>query len=206
MRVFSHPSLRGSPAKGGSASGGKGRSNLSWKDCFVAALLAMTFVSFCSLSYAETGEAVIRGTAESSTMSGIATVTDTGEDFIRLHILLSRAPTGKHGFHIHEFGSCEDTGQAAGGHYNPDGAPHGDVLKDGFMKAHAGDFGNIEVGPDGNADMTVTMQGLSLSGGKRSVAGRSIIIHEKEDDFGQPAGNAGGRIACGTIYITQNPA
>ena len=165
--------------------------------------LIVTIFGFylCAPAFAENGKAMIHGTAEGSPISGAATIEDTGEGFVKLHILLSGLSTGKHGFHIHEFGSCEDEGKAAGGHYNPEGVQHGDVLKDGFMKAHAGDFGNIEVGPDGNADMTVTMQGLSLSGGKRSIAGRSIIIHEKEDDFGQPTGNAGGRVGCGVIII-----
>jgi Cu-Zn family superoxide dismutase len=29
-----------------------------------------------------------------------------------------------------------------------------------------------------------------------------VILHEKEDDFGQPTGNAGGRIGCGVIHST----
>ena len=37
-------------------------------------------------------------------------------------------------------------GKAAGSHYNPMGAPHGQVLKDGMQHAHAGDLGNITAG------------------------------------------------------------
>ena len=33
------------------------------------------------------------------------------------------------------------------------------------------------------------------------MSGRAVIIHEKADDFSQPAGNAGGRIACGLIGL-----
>jgi len=29
-----------------------------------------------------------------------------------------------------------------------------------------------------------------------------VILHEKVDDFSQPVGNAGGRIACGSIVLT----
>ncbi|MBI3291414.1 MAG: superoxide dismutase family protein, partial [Elusimicrobia bacterium] len=42
----------------------------------------------------------------------------------------------------------------------------------------------------------------SLSGSKYAVGGRAVIVHEKADDFGQPVGNAGGRIGCGLIVIT----
>jgi len=31
------------------------------------------------------------------------------------------------------------------------------------------------------------------------VLGKSVIVHEKTDDFSQPTGNAGGRIGCGII-------
>ena len=36
-----------------------------------------------------------------------------------------------------------------------------------------------------------------------AVAGRAFILHEKQDDFGQPTGNAGGRIGCGKIDTTE---
>ncbi len=80
-------------------------------------------------------------------------------------------------------------------------AMHGDVLKAGVKKAHAGDMGNITAGSDGTAAVEVTIKKVSLSGGKHDVAGRALVVHEKADDFSQPAGNAGGRIACGVIVI-----
>jgi len=36
-------------------------------------------------------------------------------------------------------------------------------------------------------------------GGPYAVAGRAVIVHANPDDFSQPSGNAGGRIACGVI-------
>ena len=41
---------------------------------------------------------------------------------------------GKHGIHIHEFGDLSDGCDSAGGHYNPDGVDHGDL-----MQGHVGD-------------------------------------------------------------------
>ena len=44
------------------------------------------------------------------------------------------------------------------------------------------------------------MEGASLAeGDPSSFLGRAIIVHEKEDNGGQPVGNAGGRIGCGVI-------
>jgi Cu-Zn family superoxide dismutase len=65
-------------------------------------------------------------------------------------------------------------------------------------------MGNIEVNPKGSGKATVVLPGVSLTGtgGTPSVEGRAIILHEKADDFGQPTGNAGGRIGCGIITVT----
>ncbi len=150
---------------------------------------------------AETGVATIKGTDMNSLLKGTVTLMDTSAG-LKVAAHLTGLPPGQHGFHIHEFGSCEDMGKAAGGHYNPENAMHGMVVKDGIMKAHAGDLGNIPAGTDGTATLEAVIPDVTLSGGKASVAGRAFIVHEKVDDFSQPVGNAGSRIGCGTIVIT----
>jgi Cu-Zn family superoxide dismutase len=112
--------------------------------------------------------------------------------------------TGKLGFHIHEKGSCDDMGKAAGGHYNPAEAPHGLLAIDGEHKAHAGDLGNVEISKDGTGTLKGFLPSVSLRGGQYNVEGRAIILHEKEDNFGQPTGNAGDRIGCGIIQMTKD--
>lgn len=164
-------------------------------------VMGVLVVTGCTAASAETGTARIQATTEGSSVSGTATLADTPEG-LTVSIQVAGVAPGQHGFHIHQYGDCAEKGNAAGGHYNPEGVQHGFLPKDGFTKAHAGDFGNIDVGPDGTGSLKLTLPGLSLSGGTYSVGGRAIILHEKTDDFGQPTGNAGGRIGCGTIVLT----
>lgn len=144
--------------------------------------------------------ALIKGTGpQSASIAGTVAFKET-EAGLLVSVNLQNAPPGKHGFHIHEKGDCSDEGKAAGSHYNPHGVTHGFLPTDGLQKAHEGDMGNITVDPDGTGKLDLTLTGVHLS----DVSGLAVILHEKEDDFGQPTGNAGGRIGCGIITPTQN--
>ena len=88
--------------------------------------------------------------------------------------------------HIHESGDCSDNFDNTGMHYNPTNAEHPN---------HAGDmpplFGNQGYAFSVFYDKRFTIQ---------EIIGRSVIIHEKADDFTtQPSGNAGAKIGCGEI-------
>ena len=166
----------------------------------IVSLLAFSAVSYGQIKF-ETTEVVMKGTAADSKIAGTVKLTET-ETGLKIVADLINVPTaGDHGFHIHEVGSCEDMGKAAGGHFNPDKVEHGMLMKDGHQHAHAGDMGNITVDADGHAKLETMLPDVGLVNGKYNVAGLSIILHEKTDDFGQPTGNAGGRIACGIIEV-----
>lgn len=107
---------------------------------------------------------------------------------------------GPHGMHIHEWGDCSSP-EASGDHFNPDGVAHGPP---DAAEHHAGDFGNIEADGDGRAVFSLTMDTATFAlVGKYGVIGRALVVHEKADDFGQPTGNAGARLACGLIERTR---
>ena len=107
-----------------------------------------------------------------------------------------------HGFHIHEFGDIRSQdGKSAGGHYNPDDFPHALPPE---KKRHAGSFGNLISDSNGNVDTTFTDDTFSISGQFNPVLGRSVVVHAKRDDGGQPTGNAGARIGFGVIGISKN--
>lgn len=152
---------------------------------------------------ARTATAVIEGTEENSELFGTVHFQDTDEG-LWVEANLFGAPPGLHGIHIHEHGSCEDQGNAADGHFNPEGVKHGFLATDGFEGAHAGDFGNIEINENGEGALYLILPGLTVDQGTHAIKGRAVILHEKEDDFGQPTGNAGGRIGCGVIKASES--
>ncbi len=147
------------------------------------------------------GTATIQGTREESEITGSLKFEDSAKG-LKIFGTIDNIPSGEHGFHIHEFGDCSEEGKSAGSHFNPDKKPHGHALKDGPHKVHPGDMGNLISDEKGTANIDLFLPGVSLTGGKYAVAGRAVIVHETKDDFGQPLGNAGGRIACGTIILT----
>lgn len=152
------------------------------------------------------GTATIKGTTEGSTLIGSASFMETA-DGLQVEVSVANVTEGKHGFHIHEKGDCSDQGKAAGGHFNPANVKHGYMPQEGHEHAHAGDMGNIEVAADGTGTLSVFLSGVYLVGREPSVAGLSVVLYDKEDDFSQPTGNAGGRIGCGIIMIEdQNSA
>ena len=109
--------------------------------------------------------------------------------------------SGKHGFHIHEFGDCSASdGKSAGGHYNPTDQPHAGPDQ---AKRHMGDLGNIETDNSGKAHYQRVDSHLVLNG-PDSIIGRGVIIHGGADDLkSQPSGAAGPRVACGVIGVAQ---
>ncbi|MXV37903.1 superoxide dismutase family protein [Flavobacteriaceae bacterium Ap0902] len=137
--------------------------------------------------------------ASDSNLSGTATLTQNGEE-VTLDVNLSGLTPGPHAIHIHEKGDCSaPDASSAGGHWNPTGEEHGKFNVEGF---HMGDIGNLEADEDGNATLTFTTDKwcLDCDDESENLVGRSIIIHEGEDDFTtQPTGNAGGRIGCVVI-------
>lgn len=153
-------------------------------------------------AFAATGSAVLHSTSDPSKELGNVQLQDT-EQGLQITVMFTDAPPGPHGFHLHENGSCEDGGKAAGGHYNPDGVEHGLLPRDGYAHAHAGDFGNLPIKEDGTGTFKALIPKLTLSEGPYQAAGKAFILHEKADDFGQPTGNAGGRIGCGVVELDQ---
>lgn len=74
------------------------------------------------------------------------------------------------------------------------------------MLRHLGDLGNVIADENGEIDITIVDPLIQLQG-PTSIIGRSFVVHAKRDDLGvgneesKKTGNAGGRVACGTIKL-----
>jgi Cu-Zn family superoxide dismutase len=137
--------------------------------------------------------------ASGSQVMGTVTFTQMG-DTVQVIADVTGLTPGKHGFHIHEFGDCSAAdASSAGSHFNPMKKPHG---APDAPERHAGDMGNLEADSTGKAHLELKDNMLRLSG-ENSILGRGVIVHEKVDDWSQPVGNAGGRLACGVIGVAK---
>jgi Cu-Zn family superoxide dismutase len=135
-----------------------------------------------------------------STAQGEIYFSETG-GVVTMEAKFTGLTPGTHAIHLHEKADCSaEDGTSAGGHWNPTLEKHG---KWGDAAGyHKGDIGNLEVGEDGSAKLSMQTDEwcIGCDDEKKNIVGKSVIVHEGTDDFTtQPTGDAGGRISCGGI-------
>lgn len=126
-----------------------------------------------------------------------------GTDGLHVNVSAVGLTPGLHAVHIHMTGRCTPPDfTSAGGHWNPTGHQHG---KDNPKGMHMGDMPNMLIGSDGRGEMEYVVPGGMLRDGAMPLLdadGAAIVIHAQADDNKtDPAGNAGGRIACGVLAL-----
>lgn len=135
--------------------------------------------------------AFLRGDETHPQLTGEVLLAPYGRGTLLLARVVGLFPAGFHGFHIHAVGSCATGGDvpfsSAGGHYDLHGVLH---------PWHGGDLPPLLSAANGSALLSTYTDRFH----PQDVIGRSVVIHSGPDDFStQPAGNSGGRIACGVI-------
>ncbi|MGA3016460.1 MAG: superoxide dismutase family protein [Bryobacteraceae bacterium] len=167
---------------------------------FVVAAIAgfMGAAAVCAAEKPVTVE--LKGTNGQSV--GSATLSEgKGGSGVTIKLNVKNLTPGEHAAHFHQVAKCEGPAfTTAGGHFNPDHKQHGLQNPAG---PHAGDMPNFTVKADGTSKATLTNPLVNLGAGDHSLftnGGTALVIHAKADDMKtDPAGNAGDRIACGTI-------
>lgn len=146
---------------------------------------------------------------------GVATITEV-EGGTQVGVQVTGLPPGFHGFHVHAVGLCEPdspnptdpsmTGDflSAGGHLGAGETDHGE---------HAGDLPLLYVTDAGTGTLTAVTDALTLDQ-LTDEDGSAVMVHADRDNYanvperyvpGGPdqmtrnTGDAGGRIACGTV-------
>ena len=157
-------------------------------------------IMFCAVASFARAQEVTKASAQLESKSG-SKVTGTVSfnkvgDELQVVADIQNLTPGKHGFHIHEKGDCSAAdASSAGAHFNPTMKHHGGPAN---LDHHTGDLGNIEADASGKAHLD--WKGKMSLTGKDSIIGKSVVVHEKEDDLKtDPSGNSGARIACGVI-------
>jgi superoxide dismutase, Cu-Zn family len=131
---------------------------------------------------------------------GTAELTETPAGVL-VRLSVKGLPPGERAFHVHGVGKCEPPFTSAGPHFNPAGKKHGLMATEGH---HAGDLPNLHVPANGELVVEVLNREVTLEKGKPGSLlggqGTALVVHAGKDDYKtDPAGDAGGRIACGLI-------
>ena len=134
---------------------------------------------------------------------GNAVLTQEAEG-TRIALTVTGISIGTHAVHLHTTGRCDAPAfTSAGGHFNPAMKQHGNRNP---MGDHAGDLPNLVVGDDHRGALDFVRPGLRIVDGATPLLdadGAALMVHAGPDDFAtDPAGNAGGRIACGVVART----
>lgn len=167
-----------------------------------AAMPAMPFNALAQHAHGNLTAVAELEAKSGSAVEGKLTLHEMPGKGVHIEGRVSGLTPGKHGFHIHTNGNCDSPdGMSAGGHFAPTGGRHGAPTD---KEHHPGDLGNIVANAEGVADVDVMAHGLTITlMGKSSIGERSIVIHANEDDFSDPAGNSGARVACGYIDLVE---
>jgi Cu-Zn family superoxide dismutase len=150
----------------------------------------------------------------------VGTVTfDQEDEGTEVSVDVTGLPPGFHGFHVHAIGVCEPdsanptdpsmTGDflSAGGHIGAGESDHGE---------HPGDLPTLYVAQSGTGSLTFVLDALTFAD-LTDDDGSAVMVHEARDNYANVperyapegpdemtlnTGDAGARIACGTVEVS----
>ena len=128
---------------------------------------------------------------------------------LAVRVSLRGLQPGMHGLHLHQNGACgpadtdgdgrPEPAGAAGAHWDPMSTNDHGGPDETMGDKHMGDLGNVEVGPDGMAEVEMMVDDLAVAG-QHGVVGHAVVIHRGQDDLEtDPSGGSGDPVGCGVI-------
>ena len=140
---------------------------------------------------------------KSNTINGVVKLTEKNSKTLIEGEISGLTPNQKHGFHIHKAGDLRGEGcMGLCEHYDIGHHVHG-AGPTSKRERHTGDLGNISL----SAKKSFVRKSYYIKGPcVADLLGRSIIVHEDEDDLGQGGhddskitGHSGKRLGCAII-------
>jgi len=169
-----------------------------------AALSACAAVPTASTALAPLPGSMVHLKAPGGAEIGTATMQQVPHGVL-IEIDVRGLTSGWHGLHIHEKADCsaaDFTSAGAHVHGGPAAREHGFMTASG---GEPGDLPNLWVASDGTGKAQFFSNRLSLTGGAGRITlwdddGSALVIHAARDDqYTQPIGGSGARVACGSL-------
>lgn len=128
-------------------------------------------------------------------INGTVTFIPFNKNYVKVDINLSGfEPNTTHGFHIHKCGDMSKMCESMCEHFNPYNATHGGGHNPSLNR-HVGDLGNITADINGNVNITIYDNYISLQAGHpANIVGRGLVIHADKDDCGLGIGDKKKRV------------
>lgn len=178
----------------------KPRAKTKFKSIFLP-IVAGALLSNAALAEVEVAMYKVTETGQ-GTQLGTVTLTENQHGVI-FTPKLTNLSAGMHGFHVHQYASCEPKkedgkivpGGAAGGHMDAKATHQHDTP---WGEGHSGDLPALYVDNNGTAESAVLAPRLTL----KLLDKHALMIHENGDNYAdepKPLGGGGKRIACGVI-------
>ena len=106
---------------------------------FLLLALSTAALAACSTQAPQPAQAIakLQATSGSKVSGDVKFTQKDGQQVMISAVIYGLKPNSEHGFHIHDKGDCGDNGNAAAGHFNPMGNPHG---KYDTTQHHMGDL------------------------------------------------------------------
>ena len=160
---------------------------------FMQKILSISLAFFVTQTFADNISVTIYNTSDNKKNIGTVEFEDTPYGLLIKPNISSLIP-GLHGFHIHQNPNCNEHGNAAGSHLDPN---HTNSHLGPYGNGHIGDLPALFVDSEGRANTPTLAPRLKTE----NIKNAALMIHQGPDNYSNtpPMGGGGERMGCGVI-------